>query len=138
MISREIKEYGYSIGYSKVGITSADGFPDYIKEVESRGDEFDIFSFTTTNPMKDAMPKTKMPDAKSIIVLVWDYFQYNYPENLKQIMGKAYLDRISFFPLSLWIRNWNMIHRPWNATVRPIAAHVWMRALCRLFMRHSI
>ena len=93
MTSKEIKEYGYSLGYSKVGITSAEGFPDYVKEVESRGNEFDIFSFTTTNPMKDAMPKAKMPDAKSIIVLVWDYFQYDYPENLKQIMGKAYLGR---------------------------------------------
>lgn len=93
LTAKEIKEYGYSLGYSKVGICSAEGFPDYVKELESRGDEFDILNFTTTNPMKDAMPRTKMPDAKSIIVLVWDYYQYEYPENLKEIMGKAYLSR---------------------------------------------
>lgn len=91
--AKEIKEYGYSLGYSKVGICSAEGFPDYIREVESRGDAFDILNYTTTNPIKDALPKTKMPDAKSILVLVWDYFQCEYPESLKQIMGKAYLSR---------------------------------------------
>lgn len=91
--AKEIKEYGYSLGYSKVGICSADGFVDYVKEVESRGDEFDILNYTTTNPLMDAMPKQKMPDAKSIIVLVWDYYQCEYPENLKNIIGKAYLSR---------------------------------------------
>lgn len=99
MYAKDIKEYGYSLGYSKVGICSAEGFPDYVKEVESRGDEFDILNFTTTNPLKDAMPKTKMPDAKSVIVLVWDYYQMEYPESLKAIMGKAYLSR-SYGPQS--------------------------------------
>lgn len=93
MKAQDIKEFGYRLGYSKVGITSAEGFPDYVEEVLSRGDTFDIFAFTTTNPLKDAMPKTKMPDAKSIIVLVWDYYQYEYPEALKKMIGKAYLGR---------------------------------------------
>lgn len=93
MESKEIKEFGFQLGYSKVGITSADGFPDYVKEVESRGDEFSILSFTTTNPLKDAHPKIKMPDAKSIIVLVYDYFKYDYPEELTKMIGKAYLGR---------------------------------------------
>lgn len=93
MESKEIKEFGFQLGYSKVGITSADGFPDYVKEVESRGDEFSILSFTTTNSLKDAHPKIKMPDAKSIIVLVYDYFKYDYPEELTKMIGKAYLGR---------------------------------------------
>ena len=93
MTAQDIKEFGYRLGYSKVGITSADGFPDYVEEVKSRGDEFDILAFTTTNPLVDAIPKAKMPDAKSIIVLVYDYGQYDYPDELTKMIGKAYLGR---------------------------------------------
>ena len=28
MTAQDIKEFGYRLGYSKVGITSADGFPE--------------------------------------------------------------------------------------------------------------
>lgn len=99
MIAKDIKEYGLSLGYSQVGITSAEGFPDYMKEVESRGDSFDFFAYTTTNPMKDAMPKEKMPDAKSVIVLVWDYYQMEFPDHMKEMIGKAYMSR-SYGPQS--------------------------------------
>lgn len=93
MTAREIKEYAYSLGYSKAGITSADGFTEYVNEVASRGERFNFFTYTTTNPVKDAFPKEKMSDAKSVIVLVWDYYQMEFPENLKEIMGKAYMSR---------------------------------------------
>lgn len=53
--AKDIKEYGYSLGYSKAGICSAEGFLEYIKEPESRGDEFDLLNYTTANPMKDAV-----------------------------------------------------------------------------------
>ena len=93
MKSSHIKEYGLSIGYTGVGITSADGFPGYVDEVASRGDKYDIFGFTTTNPVKGAMPQDIMPEAKSVIVLVWDYFQHDFPEALKKMIGKIYLAR---------------------------------------------
>lgn len=72
---------------------NADGFPDYIKEVEFRGNKFDILIFSTSNPLKDALPKVKFPEAKSVIVLVWDYYRCEYPESLKKMIGKAYLGR---------------------------------------------
>lgn len=93
MTSEDIKEYGLSIGYSKVGVTSADGFPDYVAEVASRGDRYDFFDYTTTNPLVGATPRNAMPEARSIVVLVWDYFQNDFPEALKQMIGKAYLAR---------------------------------------------
>lgn len=91
--ANDVKEYGLSIGYTAIGITSADGFPEYVKEVESRGDSFGILNFTTANPLVDAFPKQKFPEAKSVIVMVWDYYQCEYPESLKQMVGKAYLGR---------------------------------------------
>lgn len=93
MTSSDIKEYALSIGFSGVGITSADGFPGYVDEVRSRGDKYDIFNFTTTNPLQGAMPRSVMPEAKSVIVLIWDYFQSDFPEELKNMIGKIYLAR---------------------------------------------
>lgn len=93
MNSKEIKEYGLSIGYSKVGITSADGYPEYVEKVLARGDKFDILNYTTTNPVLGAIPKNFMPEAKSVIVLVLDYFQNDFPEELKKMIGKAYMAR---------------------------------------------
>lgn len=93
MVSDDIKEYGLRIGYSSVGITSADGFPEYVDEVVSRGDKYDIFNFMSTSPLHGAMPRNAMPEAKSIIVLVWDYFQNDFPEDLKTMIGKIYMAR---------------------------------------------
>ncbi len=93
MNSADIKEYGLSIGYSKVGITSADGYPEYVEKVLARGDKFDILNYTTTNPVLGAIPKNFMPAAKSVVVLVLDYFQNDFPEELKKMIGKAYLAR---------------------------------------------
>lgn len=70
-----------------------------MEEVLSRGDKYELLSYTTTNPLKGATPKKYMPEAKSIIVLVWDYFQYDFPEELKKIIGKAYLSRSYTPPL---------------------------------------
>ena len=96
MTSKDIKEYGLSIGYSKVGITSADGFPGYVDEVLSRGEKYDILKLTRVNPLSGATPKNIMPEAKSVIVMVWDYFQYDFPLELKAMIGKAYLGRCHY------------------------------------------
>lgn len=93
MKSSDVKEYGLSIGYTGVGITSADGFPGYVDEVASRGDKYDFLDFATTNPLKGATPRAIMPEAKSVVVLVWDYFQHDFPEELKKMIGKIYLAR---------------------------------------------
>ncbi len=93
MKSQDIKKYGLSLGYSAVGITDAEDLTAYIDEVVSRGEKYELLEYTTTNPIKDAKPKEIMPCAKSVIVLVWDYFQYDFPEELKQMIGKAYMAR---------------------------------------------
>ncbi len=93
MNAEQIKEYALSIGFCKAGIGSAEGYLDYVREVESRGDTFDFFAYTTTNPLKDAVPTVKFPEARSVIVLAWDYYQQEFPEKLKHLVGKAYLGR---------------------------------------------
>ncbi len=42
-ITADIKNFALDIGYSKVGITSADSFQDHIDEVLSRGEIYDYY-----------------------------------------------------------------------------------------------
>ena len=93
MTSKDIKEYGLSIGYAEVGIVSADDLTEYIDEVISRGEKYEFFNHLATTPIQGSKPKEIMPEAKSIIVLVWDYFQYDFPDEIKKMVGKAYLAR---------------------------------------------
>ncbi len=42
-ITTDIKDFALDIGYSKVGITSANDFQDHIDEVLSRGEIYDYY-----------------------------------------------------------------------------------------------
>lgn len=88
MLSQEIKEYGLSIGYSKVGIAPADCLSEYLEEVVSRGEAYGSFQKMLTKPIQRSMEQ-----AKSIIVLVWDYYQKEFPSSLTEMIGKIYLGR---------------------------------------------
>ena len=35
-LTQDIKEYALDLGCSRVGITTADGFPEYIEDLQSR------------------------------------------------------------------------------------------------------
>lgn len=88
MKSIDIKEYGLKIGYNKVGITSVDSISKNVNEVLSRGEEYAFFQKMLTKPFQK-----NMPDAKSVIVLVLDYYQNEFPESLKSMIGKLYLNK---------------------------------------------
>ena len=57
MTSKDIKEYGLSIGYAEVGITSADDLTEYIDEVISRGEKYEFFNHLATTPLKGSETK---------------------------------------------------------------------------------
>jgi epoxyqueuosine reductase len=78
-ITEDIKDYALDIGYSHVGITTADDFTDHIDQVQSRGSIYDFYVQDPRKFMQGAKPKTCMPEARSIISLVWDYSQKKIP-----------------------------------------------------------
>jgi len=39
-LSEDIIEFGLDLGYSRVGITTADGFPGYVAELNKRRDMY--------------------------------------------------------------------------------------------------
>ena len=56
-ITRDIKDFALDIGYSKVGITTADSFQDHIDEVLSRREVYDFYAADPRQLLKGAQPK---------------------------------------------------------------------------------
>ncbi|WP_010236449.1 epoxyqueuosine reductase [Clostridium arbusti] len=92
-LTSDIKEFALDLGYSKVGITTAESFNEYIKELESRENKYDFYVGSPLKPLLGAEPKKLMPSAKSIICLVWDYAQKSFPEALVGKIGRIYQGR---------------------------------------------
>ena len=89
-LTDDIKDFGLDLGYSKVGITTAESFPEYTAELDSRRDMYSWYIAGAFQPLKGAEPKGCMPSAKSIIVLVYDIFKQAFPENLIGKVGRHY------------------------------------------------
>ncbi len=89
-LSEEIKDFALDLGYSRVGITTADGFPDYVAELKSRYDQYRWWIEGPRRPLDWAEPKSAMPSAKSIVVVVYDYSKEAFPEKLVGKIGRFY------------------------------------------------
>ena len=92
-LTTQIKEYALDAGYSKVGIIPADGFPEYISELTNRHVMYSFYIDGPSRPLIGAEPRLLMPTAKSIITLVYDYSQKNFPEELTDKIGRIFQSR---------------------------------------------
>ncbi len=99
-LSENIKDFGLDLGYSKVGITTADSFPSYIEDLKDRYDMYAWYIEGPSQPIKGADPRSVMPSAKSIIVVVYDYSKESFPEKLVGKIGRLYQARCSLTPRS--------------------------------------
>jgi len=94
----DIKDFALDIGYSKVGITSADDFSDHVDEVRSRGEFYDFYVEDPRQLLKGAQPRQIMPSARSVISLAWDYAEKAFPEPLLGKVGRIYQARCYYAP----------------------------------------
>lgn len=92
-LADEIKRYGLNLGYSRVGITSADDFTEYAEELRGRGDAYAFFLKGARDPLKGASPRSVVPFARSIVVLAWDYAKTAFPRELVGKVGRVYQAR---------------------------------------------
>jgi epoxyqueuosine reductase len=92
-LSEDIKHFALDLGYSKAGITSADPFPEYVAALNSRQQMYSWFIEGPRQLMKGAEPRAFMPEAKSIVVAVHDYFKTSFPEELVGRIGRLYQAR---------------------------------------------
>lgn len=97
-LSEDIKDFGLDLGYSRVGITTADSFPGYIADLNSRRDMYDWYIQGTFQPITGAAPKSVMPSARSIIALVYDASRESFPKKLVGKIGRLYQARCYLTP----------------------------------------
>ncbi|WP_245553749.1 epoxyqueuosine reductase [Anaeromusa acidaminophila] len=81
------------LGYSRVGITTAESFTEHAEEIKSRGNMYDFYTEDPRQFLQGTEPKKMMSSAKSIVSLVWDYSQKAFPEELLGKIGRIYQAR---------------------------------------------
>ena len=92
-LTEQIKQFALDQGYCRVGIVPADDFEDHIQELLSRGDLYDFYTEGPHKPLLAARPKAVWPQAKSIIILAYDYVRTSFPENMLGKVGRVYQSR---------------------------------------------
>lgn len=97
-LSEDIKDFGLDLGYSKVGITTADSFSSYIAELKARSEMYAWYIEGSFQPIKGADPKSIMPSAKSIVAVVYDGSKESFPEKLVGKIGRLYQARCYLTP----------------------------------------
>ena len=92
-VTEDIKSYALDLGYSRVGITTAEPFPLYARALEERSEDYDWAVVTGLRLERAVNPQERLPGARSIIVAVYDYFRERFPENLVGKIGRLYQSR---------------------------------------------
>lgn len=88
-----IKERALELGFCKSGLTSADDFDQYLEILDSRGDDYAFHRVNPQNPIGAAKPRSIWPEARSILVLAFDYGAVAFPPNLLPLVARIYQGR---------------------------------------------
>ncbi len=93
-LTDQIKDFALDLGYHAVGIAPAEPFPQLQACLEERGSYYSDFPMLP----KAVDPKNNLPDARSIIVLIYDYASEGFPEELLGHIARLYLARCFLTP----------------------------------------
>lgn len=92
-LTKEIRNYALDLGYSRVGITTAEPFPLFARALKERLEDYDWAVDSALRLGLGAEPQNRLPQARSIIVAVYDYVRERFPENLAGKIGRLYQSR---------------------------------------------
>ncbi len=137
MVTKEdIIEQGKTLGFEDVGFTTAEPFEDHKKLLIEMKDYYDWAETVGLDLMNGTDPKSIMPEAESIIVLIEPYFRKGYPRAMEANFGRCYLDddRVTKDGLAIRIKSFRQFLRshgieskvPFNLPHRVAAARAGM------------
>ncbi|MBQ3106855.1 MAG: epoxyqueuosine reductase, partial [Eggerthellaceae bacterium] len=93
-LTARIKERALELGFVRVGITTPDPFPEYANSLAERhGYERWTAKGSESELVAAADPHAKIPEAKSVISLVYSFGHLDFPEKLTALAGRTYLAR---------------------------------------------
>jgi epoxyqueuosine reductase len=93
-LTQEIKDFALDLGYTKVGVTPAEDFPNYAKELLSRGQGYDWYVESHRQPLAGTNLTSTLPGARSILTVAFDYARTAFPEALVGRVGRLYQARV--------------------------------------------
>ncbi|OFW60110.1 MAG: hypothetical protein A2W01_11555 [Candidatus Solincola sediminis] len=91
-VKDRIREKGLELGFEGVGFAGVEPMDSYIKEIESRPPE--MYGWTNSDrfsTIRGASPQVKHPSARSLVVLISNYYRKSFPQMLEGVYGRAYL-----------------------------------------------
>jgi epoxyqueuosine reductase len=97
-ITQDIKEFALDLGFSRVGITTAEPFEPYAKAMAERSDMYAFYIGSPRQPLLNADPGKAFPAARSIISVAYDYTREAFPKSLLAMVARIYLARCYFTP----------------------------------------
>jgi len=92
-LTQEIKDSALDLGYHEVGITTAEPFEWFAKELGSRCEDYRWVVDGRLKMLDCATPTNVMPSAKSIVVVAYDYAREGFPPELVGRIGRLYQSR---------------------------------------------
>lgn len=86
--------YAKSLGFVSVGAIPVEELLPFRTYIRGRmNTDYSFYEKLAQSPFEGASPKEIWPDARSVVVLIWDYYQAGFPEELENRIGSLYLSR---------------------------------------------
>ncbi|MBW2090978.1 MAG: epoxyqueuosine reductase [Deltaproteobacteria bacterium] len=89
-LKQRIKEKALDLGFEDIGFTGVEPLDLYIQEVESRPEMYNWVMTENFNLKRGATLSQKHPWAKSLVVLIRNYYHRRFPAQLTGKIGRCY------------------------------------------------
>ncbi len=139
VLKEDIIRAAEEAGFEDIGVTTAEPFEEHAKLLASMEEEYAWAQGAGLDLYNGTDPKTILPGAKTIIVLMETYFRKAFPRTMEGHFGRCYLDddRVTKDGLYLRIRQFRSFLRdngidskvPFNLPHRVAAARAGMGGL---------
>jgi len=90
-VKETLREKALELGFAAAGFTSVEPMSVYFEEIASRPEMYSWVNSDYFSTLRGASPGTKHPWARSLIVLVRNYYQRLFPQDLIGLYGRCYL-----------------------------------------------
>ena len=91
-LQEDIVKKARELGFADIGFTTAEPFEEHRQMLLDRKEEYGWAELVGLDLLKGTDPKAILPGAKSIIVLIENYFSMSYPRSVEGLFGRCYLD----------------------------------------------
>ncbi|HDP79498.1 MAG TPA: epoxyqueuosine reductase, partial [Spirochaetes bacterium] len=88
----DIVDYAVRLGFEDIGFTTAEPFVSHREILEERREDYDWAESLGLALMNGTDPRTVLPGARSIIVVLEGYFRESFDPAVERHFGRCYLD----------------------------------------------